>query len=283
MRRSPAHSWRSRAIVTRARRAPTIFTAATQRSVLRRARSPTSRPTASRRHSPFARLFRTGPVAKPLKRDPTASPQPPRPTRPERPTEPRTAPAPTTINPEMRRDRSATRLATGRPRHRGWAEVLRAGQESMRPPRTTSPMSSPSLHGAAASPVRSRTGSPISLRPDSAQIAVIAIQTRRLTPCHQPRSWYRSGTNPPRTSRRDSAGSVKTKRTLVSLRSPDGMRMPRIDPRALARAARLVPRPAERRRHGSASRAARRIRPSRPEWACPGYRCHRSWLQSPRS
>ena len=275
MRRSPAHSWRSRAIVTRARRAPTIFTAATQRSVLRRARSPTSRPTASRRHSPFARLFRTGPVAKPLKRDPTASPQPPRPTRPERPTEPRTAPAPTTINPEMRRDRSATRLATGRPRHRGWAEVLRDARESMTPRRTTSQMSCRSPHEVADSLVRSRTELPISLRPVSHQIAASTSRALRLTPCRRPWSWYRPGVNPLTVSPHLADGLAKTTRALGSPRTPDGMTKPRIDPHALARGVQLGPRSAGQRRRGSASRAARPIRRSRPGWACPGYRCPR--------
>ena len=279
MRQSPARSWRSRAIGIRARRVQTISTAATRRSVPRRGPWPTSRPTACRRHSRSARHSRTGLVAKRRRHDPTASRHPPRPIQPGHLPGRQTRRPAMTIDPRIRRVRSATRLATGRPRHRGWAEVLRDARESMTPRRTTSQMSCRSPHEVADSLVRSRTELPISLRPVSHQIAATTSRALRLTPCRRPWSWYRPGVNPLTVSPHLADGLAKTTRALGSPRTPDGMTKPRIDPHALARGVQLGPRSAGQRRRGSASRAARPIRRSRPGWACPGYRCPRSWLR----
>ena len=278
MGRSPARSWRSRAIGIHARRVQTFSTAATRRSVPRRGPWLTSRPTACRRHSRSVRHSRTGLGAKRRRHDPTASRHPPRPIQPGHPTGPQTRRPATTIDPRRRRVRSATRLATGRPRHRGWAEVLRDARESTRPRRTTSQMSCRSPHEVADSLVRTRTESPISLRPVSQQIAATAPRAPRLTPCRQPRSWHRRGVNPPRLSPHLADGLAKTTRDPGSPRTPDGMR-PRIDPHALARGVQLGPRAAGQRRRGSVSHAARPIRRSRPGWGCPASRCPRSWLR----
>ncbi len=279
MRQSPARSWRSRAIGIRARRVRTLSTAATRRSVPRRGPWPTSRPTACRRHSRSARHSRTGLVAKRRRHDRTASRHPPRPIQPRHPPGRQTRRPAMTIDPRIRRVRSATRLATGRPRHRGWAEVRRDARESMTPRRTTSQMSCRSPREVADSLVRSRTELPISLRPVSHRIAATATRAPRLTPCRRRRSWHRPGVNPPTVSPHLADDLGKTTRALGSPRTPDGMTKSRIDPNVLARGVQLGPRSAGQRRRGNASRAARPIRRSRPGWGCPGYRCPRSWLR----
>ena len=184
-----------------------------------------------------------------------------------------------TIDPRVRLVRNATRLATGRPRHRGWAEVHRAARESTTPRPTTSQMWCRSPHEVADSLVRSRTELPISLRPVSHQIAATAPRAPRLTPCRRPRSWHRLGVNPPTVSPHLADDLAKTTRALGSPRTPDEMTKSRIDPHVLARGVQLGRRSAGQRRRGSVSHDARPIRRSRPGWGCPGYRCPRSWLR----